>query len=141
MSGLAYLKAVQAAEMPPPPAANLIGMTLNEVNEGRVVFAVEPAQYHYNMMGTMHGGIAAALLDSSMGCSILSLLPAGHRFTTLEIKVNYLRPITDATGTVTCEGTVIHHGARTATAEARIVDARGKLLAHSTTTCMIFRPE
>jgi uncharacterized protein (TIGR00369 family) len=141
MSGLAYLKAMQAAELPPPPAADLIGMTLKEVGEGRVVFAIEPAEYHYNTLGTVHGGIAASLLDSAMGCSVLSLLPAGHRFTTLEIKVNYLRPVTTTTGIITCEGAVIHHGARTATAEARITDAHGKLYAHGTTTCMIFRPE
>lgn len=140
MSGIEYLKAMQSGELPPPPITALIGMTMVEASEGRVVFAAEPAEYHYNPLGTVHGGVAATLLDSAMGCVVQSLLPAGTGYTTLEIKVNYLRPITSATGTVTCEGTVIHLGGRTATAEARVTDAAGKLYAHGTTTCIIFRP-
>lgn len=140
MSGIAYLKAMQSGELPPPPVAALIGMTLVEVSEGRVVFSAEPAEYHYNPLGTVHGGIAATLLDSAMGCAVQSLLPAGTRYTTLEIKVNYLRPITNATGTVTCEGTIIHLGGRIAAAEARLTDVTGKLYAHGTTTCLLLRP-
>jgi uncharacterized protein (TIGR00369 family) len=140
MSGIEYLKAMQSGELPPPPITALIGMTMVEASAGRVVFAAEPAGYHYNPLGTVHGGVAATLLDSAMGCVVQSLLPAGTGYTTLEIKVNYLRPITSATGTVTCEGTVIHLGGRTATAEARVTDAAGKLYAHGTTTCIIFRP-
>jgi uncharacterized protein (TIGR00369 family) len=141
MSGLAYLKALMAGELPPPPVIDLVGINMTEAGEGRVVLTIEPAEYHYNIMGMVHGGISATLLDTGMGLSVLSLLPAGHRFTTLEIKVNYLRPITERTGIVTCEGTIIHRGARIATSEARITDARGKLYAHSTTTCMIFPRE
>ncbi len=140
MSGIAYLKAIQSGELPPPPIAALIGMALVEVSEGRAVFSAEPAEYHYNPLGTVHGGIAATLLDSAMGCAVQSLLPAGTGYTTLEIKVNYLRPITSATGTVTCEGTIIHLGGRIATAEARLTDATGKLYAHGTTTCLLLRP-
>jgi uncharacterized protein (TIGR00369 family) len=140
MSGIAYLKAIQSGELPPPPISALVGMTTVEVDEGRVVFRAEPAEYHYNPLGTVHGGIAATLLDSAMGCAVQSLLPAGTGYTTLEIKVNYLRPITSATGTVTCEGKVIHMGGRTATAEARLTDTAGKLYAHGTTTCIILRP-
>jgi uncharacterized protein (TIGR00369 family) len=110
------------------------------VSEGRVVFSAEPAEYHYNPLGTVHGGIAATLLDSAMGCAVQSLLPAGTGYTTLEIKVNYLRPITSATGPVTCEGKIIHLGGRVATAEARLSDATGKLYAHGTTTCILLRP-
>lgn len=137
MSGIAYLKALQSGELPPPPIAALIGMTLVEVSEGRVVFSAEPEEYHYNPLGTVHGGIAATLLDSAMGCAVQSLLPVGIAYTTLEIKVNYLRPIIKATGTVMCEGTTIHQGGRIATAEARLTDATGKLYAHGTTTCLL----
>lgn len=140
MSGLEYLKAIQAGELPPPPIAALMNMTLGEASEGRIVFRAEPAEYHYNPLGTVHGGVAATLLDSAMGCVVQSLLPAGAGYTTLEIKVNYLRPITSSTGIVTCEGTIIHLGGRTATAEGRLTDAAGKLYAHGTTTCIIFRP-
>lgn len=137
MSGIAHLKAMQSGELPPPPIIVLIGMELIDVSEGRVVFSAEPAEYHYNPLGTIHGGVIATLLDSAMGCAVQSLLPAGTGYTTLEIKANYLRPITSATGTITCEGTIIHLGGRIATAEARVTDATGKLYAHGTTTCLL----
>lgn len=141
MSGIAYLKALQSGEVPSPPFAALIGMTtLVEVSEGRIVFSTEPAECHYNALGTVHGGIVATLMDTAMGCAVHSLLSAGTSYTTLEIKVNYLRPMTSATGTVTCEGNVIHLGGRIATAEARVTDATGKLYAHGTTTCLLLRP-
>jgi len=137
MSGIAHLKAMQSGELPPPPIIVLIGMELIDVSEGRVVFSAEPAEYHYNPLGTVHGGVVATLLDSAMGCAVQSLLPAGTGYTTLEIKANYLRPITSSTGTITYEGTIIHLGGRTATAEARVTDATGKLYAHGTTTCLL----
>jgi len=140
MSGLGYLQAIQSGEVPPPPIAVLMGMDLQEASEGRVVFTLQPAEYHYNPLGTVHGGVAATLLDSAMGCTVQSMLKAGQWYTTLEIKVNYLRAITEAVGTVFCEGKIIHLGGRTATAEARIVDETGKLYAHGTTTCILLRP-
>lgn len=140
MSGIAYLKAMQSGDLPPPPITELIGMEVIEVSEGRVVFKAEPAEYHYNPLGTMHGGVMATLLDSAMGCAVQSLLPAGTGYTSLEIKVNYLRPITVATGTITCEGTIIHMGGRIASAQARLTDAAGKLYSHGTATCIILRP-
>lgn len=140
MNGLDYLQATQSEVLPPPPISRLIGMDMKEVSEGRIVFSIQPAEYHYNPLGTVHGGIIATLLDSAMGCAVQSLLQAGTGYTTLEIKVNYLRSITSETGPVTCEGTVIHLGGRIATAEARLTDATGKLYAHATTTCMLFRP-
>lgn len=139
MSGLDYLKAIQAGAVPPPPIAVLMDMRIEEVSEGRVVFAVQPAEYHYNPLGTVHGGLAATLLDSALGCAIHSTLPAGMGYTTLELKVNYLRPMTRETGQVYCEGKVIYVGGRVATAEGRLVDESGKLYAHGTTTCMILR--
>jgi uncharacterized protein (TIGR00369 family) len=115
-------------------------MWITEVSEGRVVFAAEPAEYHYNPLGTVHGGVMATLLDSVLGCAVQSMLPAGTSYTTLELKVNYLRPITTKTGTVYCEGKIIYVGGRVATAEGRLTDAAGKLYAHGTTTCIILRP-
>jgi uncharacterized protein (TIGR00369 family) len=140
MSGIQYLRALKTGELPPPPIAELIGMQITEVDEGCVVFAAEPAEYHYNPLGTVHGGVTATLLDSALGCAIQSLLPSGTGYTTLELKVNYLRPITSKTGTVYSEGKIIHMGGRIATAEARVTDASGKLYAHATTTCIILRP-
>src|ERR1700730_10966779 len=140
ISGLDYLKALQSGEFPPPPIAVLMGMWISEVSEGRAVFAVEPAEYHYNPLGTVHGGVIATLLDSALGCVVQSMLPAGTSYTTLELKVNYLRPVTAKTGTVYAEGKIIHLGGRIATAEARLTDAAGKLYAHGTTTCIILRP-
>jgi uncharacterized protein (TIGR00369 family) len=140
ISGIAYLKAMQSGELPPPPIAVLMDMSITEVSEGRVVFAAEPSEYHYNPLGTVHGGVMATLLDSALGCAVQSMLPAGTSYTTLELKVNYLRPITTKTGTVYAEGNIIHLGGRIATAEGRLTDVRGKLYAHGTTTCIILRP-
>jgi uncharacterized protein (TIGR00369 family) len=139
MSGLEYLRALQAGELPPPPIAVLMGMQLAEVSEGHAIFTAEPAEYHYNPIGVVHGGLAATLLDSAMGCAVQSTLPAGTAYTTLEIKVNYLRPLTRDTGLVTCEAKVIYTGGRIATAEGRLTDADGKLYAHGTTTCIVLR--
>ena len=140
LSGLDYLKAMQAGEIPSPPIAMLMGLWLSETDEGRVVFAAEPAEYHYNPIGTVHGGFAATLIDSALGCAVQSMLPMGTGYTTLELKVNYVRSLTSKTGTVYCEGKIIHLGGRVATAEARLTDAAGKLYAHGTTTCIIFKP-
>ena len=140
ISGRAYLEAMQSGELPPPPIAVLMGMGMIEVSEGRAVFTLEPAEYHYNPLGTVHGGVTATLLDSALGCAVQSMLPAHTGFTTIELKVNYLRPLTVETGTVYSEGKIIHVGGRIATAEARLTDAAGKLYAHATTTCIILRP-
>ncbi len=140
LSGLEYLQKIVAGELPPPPIGALMNFRISELSEGRVVFVVEPAEYHYNPIGVVHGGVAATLLDSAMGCAVHSTLPAGSSYTTLEIKVNYIRPMTADTGLVRCEANIIHVGSRTATAEGRIVDQKGKLYAHGTTSCIIFRP-
>ena len=139
LSGLEYLQKIVTGELPRPPISALLDFGLTELSEGRAVFTVEPAEYHYNPIGVVHGGLAAILLDSAMGCAVQSTLPAGAGYTTLEIKVNYVRPMKVGTGQVRCEAEVIHVGGRTATAEGRIVDEEGKLYAHGTTTCIIFR--
>jgi uncharacterized protein (TIGR00369 family) len=140
MDGLEYLRAMERGELPPPPIMRLLNMGFLEAEEGRVVFSVEPAEYHYNPIGMVHGGLAATLCDSAMGCAIHSTLPAGVGYTTLELKINFVRALTVATGPVRCEGKVINVGGRVATAEARVTDRAGKLYAHATTTCLIMRP-
>ena len=139
LSGLEYLRKIVAGELPRPPIGALLNFTIVELSEGHAVFAVEPAEYHYNPIGIVHGGLAATLLDSAMGCAVHSMLPAGVGYTTLEVKVNFIRAMTAETGRVRCEGKLIHLGSRTATAEGRVLDEGGKLYAHGTTTCLIFR--
>jgi uncharacterized protein (TIGR00369 family) len=140
MSGLDFLNAIGRGELPIPPIMSLMNIGVQEAEAGRVVFSVEPAEYHYNPIGMVHGGLASTLCDSAMGCAIHSMLPAGVGYTTLELKANFLRPLTVDTGLVVCEGKVIQVGGRVATAEARLSDRGGKLYAHATTTCLILRP-
>ncbi len=137
MDALPLFQEMLAGRLPAPPIAEALGFCLSEVELGRAVFGYEPVAAHFNPLGSIHGGIAATLLDSVMGCAIHSTLKAGNGFTTLEIKINYVRAMTDKTGKVRAEGKVINVGSRIATAEGRLVDAAGKLLAHGTTTCMI----
>ena len=138
MSGLEYLRAIARGELPAAPMADLMGFEFHEIEEGRVVFECIPAEYHYNPIGAVHGGLACTLADSAMGCAVHTMLPAGVGYTTLEIKTNLLRLITVETGRLLCEGKTIHVGGRIATAEARLTDEAGKLYAHATTTCMVF---
>src|SRR5918911_694646 len=139
MSGLEYLRAIARDELPAAPMADLVGFGFSEIEESRVVFECTPAEYHYNPIGAVHGGLACTLFDSAMGCAVHTMLPAGVGYTTIELKVNFLRPIDVKTGRLLCEGTTIHVGGHIATAEARLLDASGKLYGHATTTCMIFR--
>lgn len=140
MGGLDYMRRLIAGEFPPPPIAQLMGFTLDSVDEGQAVFRGEPGEQHLNPIGSVHAGFAATLLDSAMGCAVHTTLPAGIGYTTLELSVNLVRGITPATGTVVCEGRVLHAGRRTATAEARLTaEAGGGLLAHAKTTCLILR--
>ncbi|HLY32005.1 MAG TPA: PaaI family thioesterase, partial [Ktedonobacterales bacterium] len=138
MTGLDYLRAMQRGEVPIPPIAALMNYRLAEVEEGRAVFTFEPAEYHYNPLGIAHGGVAATLLDTAMACAMQTLSPVGMGYTTLEIKVNYLRPIVMGLGVLSSEGTVINISRRVGVAEGRITDASGKLYAHATTTCLVF---
>ena len=138
MSGLDYLRAMMAGEVPPPPIALTLGFEPVELGEGRAVFAAEPAEYHYNPIGVVHGGLAATLLDSATGCAVQTTLPAGVAYTTLELKTNFVRAITRDTGRVLCEAEVVHRGGTIATAEGRLrAEGDGKLLAHGTSTCLI----
>jgi uncharacterized protein (TIGR00369 family) len=139
MSGLEFMQAVLARKLPPPPIAATMDFTGAEAEEGRVVFVGEPGEYLYNPIGVVHGGYAMTVLDSAMGCAVQTTLAKGEGYTSLETSVNFIRPITKETGRIRCEGKIVHRGARIATAEGRLIaEKTGKLLAHGTTTCMIF---
>ncbi len=138
MSGLEYLQAILRGDFPPPPIAMTLDYTLLEVEEGRAVFGGTPAEFHYNPIGVVHGGIACTLLDSALGCAVQSKLPKGVAYTTVQLNVNLIRALTIETGFVRCEAKAIHVGRQMGTAEAEIRDAQGKLYAHATTTCLIF---
>jgi uncharacterized protein (TIGR00369 family) len=138
--GLAYFRRVLANGGPRTPMGALLNFRLLEVDPGRVVFGAVPARAHYNGLGVVHGGLAATLLDSALGCAINTLAPPGKVFTTLELTINFTRPLTRDVGPVRCEARVIHLGSRVATAEGRVVDAHGKLYAHGTTTCIVVAP-
>lgn len=138
LSGLEFMQGFFDGTVPPPPFAAVLKFALTGVERGRVVFEGTPDLSFYNPIGMVHGGYAATLLDSCMGCAVHTTLPAGMGYTTLEFKINFVRAMTGATGRVRAEGKVIHPGNRAATAEGHIYDAAGKLLAHGTTTCLVF---
>lgn len=140
-SGLEFLRRIAAKELPPPPIAETLDYQLLEVSEGRAVFGIVPAEFHYNPIGTVHGGIACTLLDSVMGCAVHSVLPAGVGYTTLELKVNLVKAIGRDSGPLRAVGTLVHAGRTTAIAEGRIVDAHDRLYAVATTTCLILQPK
>jgi uncharacterized protein (TIGR00369 family) len=137
MSGIDFLRAIRDGRLPPPPIAELLGFRLLEVEPGHAVFEALPGEQHYNPIGVVHGGLAMTLLDSAMGCSVQTHMPAGGGYTTLEAKTNLVRAVTGATGTLRAIGKVVHIGSRIATAEGRLVDAAAKLYAHATTTCIV----
>jgi uncharacterized protein (TIGR00369 family) len=138
LSGMDYIQAIFAGELPPPPIAELMGFRGVSAEPGRAVFEMEPGPQHYNPIGSVHGGVALTLLDSAMGCAVHTLLEPGVGYTTLEVQTNFVRPIKAETGLIRCEGTVIHKGSRVVTAEGKVTDVTGKLLAHGTTTCLLF---
>jgi uncharacterized protein (TIGR00369 family) len=135
--GLSFLRGLIAGAHPPAPFALSTDMRLVEADEGRVVFTGEPSARFLNPLGTVHGGWTATILDSAMACAAHSTLKAGEGYTTLEMKLNYVRPVMPDSGTVRCEGRLIHRGAKVITTEGRLVDERGRLLAHGTETCLV----
>jgi uncharacterized protein (TIGR00369 family) len=136
--GLGFLQAIINGTLPQAPIAELLGFHLAEVENGRAVFEGQPEFRHYNPIGTVHGGLAATLLDSALGCAVFSTLHKGDTWTTLELKLNFVRPLTKDTGPVRAEGRIVHRGRTVATSEGDLKDRAGKLYAHATTTCMIF---
>ena len=137
-SGMEMFEAIFAGELPPAPIGDTLDFVPIRMTTGEAVFQGSPKRRHYNPLGTVHGGWFATLLDSAVGCAIHTTLPAGKAFTTLELKVNMVRALTDGVPLVRAEGKVIHAGRQVATAEGRIVGPDGKLYAHATMTCLIF---
>jgi len=137
-SGLDFFSEMIGGRLPQPPIARTLDFALTEATEGTAVFEIDCSEFHYNPLGSAHGGVIATLLDSAMSCAVHTLLPAGSGYTTVEMKVNFVRPILADTGPLRCIGTVVHGGRRIATAEGKLIDSQGKLYAHGTTTCFIF---
>ena len=138
MAGLDYVRAIQSGEIPPPPIAVVMNFSIELLEEGRAVFVGEPGEEHYNPIGVVHGGYASTILDSALGCSVHTTCAAGVGYTTTDISVRYLRPVTLETERVLAVGTVLHKGRRTASVEARMIDAQtGRLLAHATSTLLL----
>jgi uncharacterized protein (TIGR00369 family) len=138
MAGIDFVRAMFAGKLPSPPIMQNIEIFDANANLGVVSFHSIPGFRHYNPIGSVHGGYAATLLDSAMGLAIHSMLPAGSGYTTLEFKVSFIRGLTKDSGPVRTEGRTLNVGRRAATAEARITDGKGRLLAHATTTCLVF---
>jgi uncharacterized protein (TIGR00369 family) len=138
MTGLEFVQGLARGSLPLNSMAQTLGYDVTEADTGRVVVTAQPTQAHLNPAGTVHGGLAATLLDTAMGLAIHSTLEKGVSQTTLEFKISLLRPITPETGTIRAEGVVLSRGRRIGTAEGRLTDPQGRLLAHGTTTCLIF---
>jgi uncharacterized protein (TIGR00369 family) len=139
MSGLEFVQGLASGTLPLNTIAQTLGYDVTEAENGRVVVTLVPTDAHLNPAGTVHGGLTATLLDSCMGLAVLSTLDQGVSQTTLEFKISLIRPITPDTGPIKAEGKVLNCGRRIGSAEGRVTDAKGRLLAHGTTTCLIFQ--
>ena len=137
-SGLDFLRRIWAGELPSAPIGHTLNFVPIEAEAGRMIFQGTPGPEHYNPIGSVHGGYFCTLLDSAVGCAIQTMLPKGMGYTTLEIKVNLIRALTDKTGPVRAEGKVVQVGGRVGIAEGKIYDIDGKIYGHATTTCLIF---
>jgi uncharacterized protein (TIGR00369 family) len=138
LNGLDAMRAVISGELPPPPIADMLGMELVHADRGHVIFRLQPQEFMYNPIGSVHGGIAATMLDSALGCSIHTTLDAGVGYTTSDLQIRYVRAISLGVGPVLAESRVIHEGRRLATAEGRLyAQEGGKLFAHGSTSCLI----
>lgn len=140
MTGLEYLQGVLRGDMPAAPIATTLNFWPTEFTHGRAVFEGEPQRYAYNPLGTVHGGWAATVLDSALGCAVQSTLPAGKRYTTVDLAISLVRAITERVTRLRCEATIVHAGGSVATSQARLTDDAGLLYAHATSTCLILSP-
>ena len=138
LDGLGQLEAMISGEMPHPPIMDTLGMTDLRAERGRVVVQMPAAAFHYNPLGGVHGGVISTMLDTAAGCAVHSTMAVGELYTSLDLTVKFLRPVTVESGLLTCEGTVIQRGRRTALAQAQLSDEAGRLVAHATSSCMIF---
>lgn len=139
-TGLEALQAMIDGEIPPPPISRLMGFTLVEVGEGYAEFACEPAEFHYNPIGAVHGGLACTLLDSALGCAGHTTLPAGVGYTSVDLNVRYLRPITHASGLLRAKGRVVKPGRRVIFTEGEVTDAAGRVVASATSSLLVLAP-
>lgn len=137
-TGLEMLQAIGRGELAPPPVMHMLGVDRLEVEEGVVRVYLPAAEYHYNVLGTVHGGVLATVLDTAAACAVQSTLPAGVGYTSLDLAIKFLRPVTVDSGMLVCTGSLLSRGRRTALAEARLTDARDRLVAHATSSCLLF---
>lgn len=138
LDGLGQLQAMVAGELPPPPIMSTLGMTGFHAERGSVTVEMPASEFHYNPLGGVHGGVIATLLDTAAACSVHSTLEPGEGYTSLDLTVKFLRPATEASGRLRAVGRVVSRGRRTALAEAQLTDEAGRLVAHATSSCMIF---
>jgi uncharacterized protein (TIGR00369 family) len=141
LSGAEFFAALAAGSIPPPPVMRTLDFDGVSFEEGRAAFRLTPREFHYNPLGSVHGGVFATLLDSACGCAVHTMLPAGVFYTSLDLSVKFLRPVTVGTGPITAEAAVVHLGRRTALAEGRITDADGKVYVTATSSCLLLRPD
>ncbi len=139
MTGLEQLQSMREGGMPHPPIMDTLGITDLRPEQGRVTVEMPAAEFHYNPLGSVHGGVISTLLDTAAACAVHTTLAVGELYTSVDLAVKFLRPVTVDSGLLTCEGTVIQRGRRTALAQAQLTDGAGKLVAHATSTCMIMR--
>ena len=137
VSGLDYLCALRDGSIAPPPAARLVGYHIVSVDAGQATFELTPSEYHYNPFSTVHGGLLSTLLDTAMTAAVMTLLPAGKACSTLELKVNFIRPVSSRTGAIRSKANILHAGRQVATVKGCILDSDEKLYAHATGTCLI----
>ena len=137
--GLEFMQAIVSGELPHPPVCATVGFRIARVAEGQAVIELEPGEHQYNPIGTVHGSVIVAALDSAAGCAVHTTLPQGVGYTTVDLGTTFLRAVRADTGTLRCEGTMIHTGRRIAVAEARLLDGAGRLYAHAKATCLILR--
>lgn len=140
LSGREMMERIRDGRLPQPPFAKLLGLHVSEVGEGSVTFTAEPTEDAYNPLGLVHGGWIATILDSAIGTSLTTLMPAGKAVVSLDLQVRYFKPLTAASGVVRCKGNVINVGRTTASGEASLIDANGRIHAHATSTCAIIEP-
>jgi len=140
LSGIELLRAILSGALPRPPVAELLGIRAVEIEAGRVVFEMEAAEFHYNPLNIVHGGVTSTLLDTVMGCAIQSLLAPGVSYTTTDLQVRFVRAVTVSSGLLRAEGKVVHAGNRVMTAEGRVEDQTGKLVAHGGCGCLVLPP-
>lgn len=139
LNGLDYLKGMQNGEIPEAAAVSALEISIHEIDFGKANFEFTPQDFHYNAVGTVHGGVISTILDTAMGCTLMSTLTKEFTFTTLELKVNFIKAVTQNTGKMIAVGKIIHAGRTTAMTEASLIDESGKVYAHATSTCLIMK--